>query len=308
MEFSQEFPATSWGREFVAGGLGGMAGVIAGHPLDTLRIHLQQPRGLSTPSCSAFSLIRRINATGGPLAFFKGMGAPLASVPVQNAVTFQAYAQLSRALSRGNADPPSYEKVAIAGLGAGFIQTSILTPVELVKIRLQLYSSTARTPIGPLALARSIFRTEGIQGLYRGLGITILRDAPAHAFYFTSYEYVREQLHPGCRKSGQESPLTMLTAGGIAGVASWVTLYPLDVLKSRLQAQGGPGISNKYTGILDCLKKSVQEEGFSVLWRGLGAAVVRAYVVNGAIFTAYELFLRFMPAENKAPPQLLGAQ
>lgn len=307
MEFWPEFLASNWGREFVAGGLGGMAGVIAGHPLDTLRIHLQQPVGSSSTPPSAFNLIRRINATGGPFAFFKGMGAPLASIPVQNAVTFQAYAQLSRMLSCGNeADPPSYQKVAVAGLGAGFIQTSILTPVELVKIRLQLYSSTAQTQIGPFALARSILRTEGIGGLYRGLGITILRDAPAHALYFTSYEYTRELLHPGCRQSGQESPLTMLTAGGIAGVASWVLLYPLDVLKSRLQAQGGPGIPNKYTGIADCLRKSVQEEGVRVLWRGLGAAGTRAYLVNGAIFTAYELSLRFMPKERKAPPQLLG--
>lgn len=230
-----------------------MAGVIAGHPLDTLRIHLQQPR-MGTPN-SALSLIRRINAVGGPLAFFKGMGAPLASVPFQNAVTFQTYALFSRALSVDKDVPPSYQRVSMAGFGAGFIQTSILTPVELIKIRLQLHSSTTTNVIGPLALVRSIMATEGVRGLYRGLGITILRDAPAHALYFGSYEYTREWLHPGCRKSGKESLFTMLMAGGIAGVASWISCYPLDVLKSRLQAQGAPGSSNKYAGILDCLRK-----------------------------------------------------
>ena len=141
--------------------------------------------------------------------------------------------------------------------------------------------------------------SEGIRGLYRGLGITIIRDAPAHAIYFSSYEYTREYLHPGCRKTGEESLSTMLMAGGIAGVASWVSCYPLDVLKSRLQGQGGSGIPDKYTGILDCMRKSVQEEGMSVLWRGLGTAVTRAYLVNGAIFSAYELSLRFMPSEKK---------
>ena len=83
MEFWPEFLGGSWGREFIAGGVGGMAGVMAGHPLDTLRIHLQQPHIGSTATDSAFTLIRRINAVGGPLAFFKGMGAPLASVPFQ---------------------------------------------------------------------------------------------------------------------------------------------------------------------------------------------------------------------------------
>ena len=217
----------------------------------------------------------------------------------QNAVTFQAYALFSRAFSLNGEDPPPYRSVALAGLGAGTIQTSILTPVELIKIRLQLCSSTYRSVIGPLDLAKSIFMSEGIRGLYRGLGITIVRDAPAHAIYFSSYEYTREYLHPGCRKTGEESLSTMLMAGGIAGVASWVACYPLDVLKSRLQGQGGSGIPDKYTGILDCMRKSVQEEGVSVLWRGLGTAVTRAYLVNGVIFSAYELSLRFMPSEKK---------
>ncbi|MCO5572682.1 hypothetical protein L7F22_026440, partial [Adiantum nelumboides] len=221
-----------------------------------------------------------------------------------NAITFQAYAHFLRALSGTNEDPASYGKVAMAGFGAGFIQTGILTPVELLKIRLQLSSSTTQSATGPLAMARSIVRTEGLRGLYRGLGITISRDAPAHALYFSSYEYMRERLHPGCRKSQQESPLTMLTAGGIAGVASWVSCYPLDVVKSRLQAQGAPGISNKYKGIIDCFRRSVKEEGFRVLWRGLGTAVARAYIVNGAIFTVYEFALRFM---SRAPSHLPGS-
>jgi solute carrier family 25 carnitine/acylcarnitine transporter 20/29 len=85
MEVWPEFLAGSWGREFIAGGVGGMAGVMAGHPLDTLRIHLQQPHvvGSTAISNSAFSVIRRINAVGGPLGFYKGMGAPLTSVPFQ---------------------------------------------------------------------------------------------------------------------------------------------------------------------------------------------------------------------------------
>ncbi|MCO5558021.1 hypothetical protein L7F22_011596 [Adiantum nelumboides] len=116
------------------------------------------------------------------------------------------------------------------GCSKGFIQTGILTPVELVEIRLQLSSSTTQSTTGPLAMARSIVRTEGLQGLYRGLGITILRDAPSHPIYFSSYEYMHERLHPGCRKSQQESPLTMLTARGIGGIVSWVSSYPLDVV------------------------------------------------------------------------------
>lgn len=101
---------------------------------------------------------------------------------------------------------------------------------------------------------------------------------------------MREKLHPGCRKSGQETVTTMLVAGGLAGVASWVCCYPLDVVKTRLQAQSPDSI--RYSGIVDCIRKSVRDEGHGVLWRGLGTAVARAFVVNGAIFAAYEIALR----------------
>lgn len=294
MDFWPEFLASSWGREFVAGGFGGMAGVISGYPLDTLRIRQQQHSNAG----SALNILRRVIDAEGPSALYRGMGAPLASVMFQNAMVFQIYAVLSRAFDSSvpSNDPPSYKGVALGGVGTGALQSLLLTPVELVKIRLQLRKRNN----GPVNEARSIFRNEGLRGMYRGLTITALRDAPSHGFYFWTYEYMRERLHPGCRRSGQEGLRTMLVAGGLAGVASWVCCYPLDVVKTRLQAQS-PSSSSlplKYSGIVDCFRKSVQEDGYGVLWRGLGTAVARAFVVNGAIFAAYEIALRCLFSNN----------
>lgn len=225
---------------------------------------------------------------------------------MQNAVVFQMYAILSRAFDSSvpATDPPSYKGVALGGVGTGAVQSLILTPVELIKIRLQVHQSQvhdkperAESLLGPRSVANSIFRSEGLRGIYRGLTITVLRDAPAHGVYFWTYEYMREQLHPGCRKSGQETFRTMLVAGGLAGVASWICCYPLDVVKTRLQAQL-PSSPVQYNGIVDCFSKSVRREGYGVLFRGLGTAVGRAFVVNGAVFTAYESALRFLSNNN----------
>ncbi|KAG2729090.1 hypothetical protein I3843_01G229700 [Carya illinoinensis] len=294
MELEPEFLASSWGREFVAGGFGGIAGIVSGFPLDTLRIRQQQSN-----AGSAFSILRNVMATEGPAALYRGMGAPLASVTLQNAMVFQIYAVLSRAFdsSLSAKDPPSYKGVALGGFFTGALQSLLLTPVELVKIRLQLQNNVyaklhqADSHEGPMSVIKSIFKTEGLRGMYRGLTITVMRDAPAHCLYFWTYEYMREQLHPGCRKSSQESLQTMMVAGGLAGVASWVCCYPLDVVKTRLQAQSQSSLP-KYTGIVDCFRKSVKEEGHRVLWRGLGTAVARAFMVNGAVFSAYEISLR----------------
>ncbi|KAI4325289.1 hypothetical protein MLD38_030701 [Melastoma candidum] len=297
MDFWPEFLTNSGGREFIAGGVGGIAGIVSGYPLDTLRTRLQ-----SSGSGSAVSVLRKIVRDEGSAALFRGMGAPLAAVTFQNAMVFQVYASLSRALDTSNSSqgPPSYAGVALGGVGAGALQSFVISPVELLKVRLQLQtcgSSADRLHQnhhhhkGPLRVARTIFHREGIRGLYRGLSITMLRDSPSHGVYFFTYEYTREQLHPNCRANGDESLRTMLLSGGLAGVISWIFCYPLDVVKTRLQAQSE--ISGfKYNGIVDCLRKSIRDDGYGVLWHGMGAAVTRAFVVNGAIFSAYEIALR----------------
>lgn len=300
MDFWPAFLASSWGKEFVAGGFGGMAGVISGYPLDTIRIRQQHSN-----TGSAFSILRSTVAAEGPSALYRGMGAPLASVAFQNAMVFQCYAVLSRAFdsSVSTKDPPSYKGVALGGVGTGALNSLILAPVELVKIRLQLQTKKCVDPQlegchrGPISVAKSICKTEGLRGIFRGLTITALRDAPAHGVYFWTYEFMREQLHPGCRKSSEESINTMLIAGGLAGVNSWVCCYPLDVLKTRLQAQS-PSTGLKYSGIVDCFRKSVKNDGYNVLWRGLRTAVARAFVVNGSVFAAYEISLRCLFSNN----------
>lgn len=84
MEFWPEFLAGTSGREFIAGGVGGIAGVIAGHPLDTLRIRLQQPRtNPSVAPIKATALLRQIVAKEGALALFKGMSSPVATIAFQ---------------------------------------------------------------------------------------------------------------------------------------------------------------------------------------------------------------------------------
>lgn len=205
-------------------------------------------------------------------------------------MVFQIYAVLSRAVDKPSSaeEPPSLRGVAVGGMGTGAVGSLMLTPVELVKIRLQ--AEGKRAAAGPVSLAKSILRKEGLRGMFRGLTITLLRDAPAHGVYFWTYEYVREALHPGCRRSGDESLRTMLVSGGLAGVASWGCCYPLDVVKTRLQADR----RGAYLGIVDCFRKSVQRDGYAVLSRGLGTALSRAFLVNGAIFSAYEISLRFI--------------
>ncbi|CAJ2661254.1 unnamed protein product [Trifolium pratense] len=292
MEFWREYVVkNNVGREFVAGGFGGTAGIITSYPFDTLRV-MQQQSG----NASAIGILKNLLAKDGPTALYRGMAVPLASVGFQNAMIFQSYTIFTRICSPSNSSngPPSLTNVALGGLGAGALQSILICPVELVKIRMQLQKNidyfSKNKRITPMNLAKSIWKNEGIRGIYRGFGITVLRDAPAHAFYFGTYEYLREKLHPGCRENCQESVSTMFIAGGLAGISSWIFNYPTDVIKTRLQAQTSS--SMKYKGILDCTLKIIKEEGSIVLWRGLGATIAKAFVMSSAIFPVYQIALR----------------
>ncbi|KAL2462684.1 Mitochondrial arginine transporter BAC2 [Forsythia ovata] len=304
MDTWANFLTSSWGKEFVAGAFGGTAGVVAGYPLVTLRIRQQQ----HASNCSAISILRGVFASEGSFALYRGMAAPLASVAFQNAIAFKTYAILSQAFDTNfqTNNHPSYTGAALGGIGTGVIQSILISPVELVKIRLQLQSNNTHEKNkqsgnykGSADIAGSIIRTEGWRGIYRGFTITVLRDAPSYGIYFWTYEFMRENLHKGCRKTGQESFRTMLTAGGLAGVASWICCYPLDVIKTRIQAQSYSS-QPKSMGIGECFRRSVKEEGYSFLWRGLGTTVARAFIVNGVIFTAYETALRCLVNDNKS--------
>lgn len=57
-----------------------------------------------------------------------------------------------------------------------------------------------------------------------------------------------------------------LVAGAIAGVSEIITMYPLDVVKTRFQIQVG---NSEYTSIVDCFRKMIKNEGFGSLYRGI---------------------------------------
>lgn len=241
----------------------GCAGIIAGHPLDTLKVHMQSGRG-SARECTKALL------KGGTIsAMYRGVWAPLGGIAGVNAIVFGAYGNTRRALP----NPDSLKTHAIAGGASGLLQSFACAPVELVKTRQQLAKPGDRMPTGAWSGARYILRSGGFKALFRGLGVTMLRDGPAFAIYFSSYEAMTR---------GDTSVVKVFAAGGLAGALSWVLLYPIDVVKSRVQGD----VIGKYTGAWDCFTKSLRSEGWACMRRGLGAVTLRAFISNGACFTA----------------------
>ncbi len=78
----------------------------------------------------------------------------------------------------------------LAGSLAGVVASSVLTPLEVVKTRLQASGAT-RMRLDKILV--NIMKTEGIRGLWRGVGINVLGVAPARAVHFSAYNYFKTQ-------------------------------------------------------------------------------------------------------------------
>lgn len=79
-------------------------------------------------------------------------------------------------------------------------------------------------------------------------------------------------------------------------MCAWSVGTPMDVIKARLQTDGVG--KTRYRGFIHCITESVRTEGTGVLFKGLALNCVRAFPVNMAVFTMYELILRFLRTKS----------
>ncbi|XP_048450439.1 mitochondrial carnitine/acylcarnitine carrier protein-like, partial [Rhincodon typus] len=144
---------------------------------------------------------------------------------------------------------------------------------------------------GPSDCVKQLYKRSGLAGIYKGTGLTLLRDIPANGVYFLSYEWLKEILTPQGESVAKLSTPRILLAGGMAGIFNWMVAIPADVIKSRFQTAP----DTKYpSGFRDVLRELIREEGFTSLYKGFTAVMLRAFPANAACFLGFELGMRFI--------------
>ncbi|KAJ2830559.1 hypothetical protein IWW50_000214 [Coemansia erecta] len=207
----------------------------------------------------------------GVLGLYKGMASPLVGIAAVNSLLFWAYSY-AKTLQTGSADiTPTLGQVAIAGAGAGIVNSVLASPVELLKVRLQVQYSTgegAKVFRGPVPLARHLVQQFGARGIAWGFWATVAREIPAYAAFYTGFEFTKRRfadlLTDG--DASKLSPLPLMLSGSVGGVSYWVASYPLDVIKSRVQNSKAPPRGVGY--IAKTARVIVAEQGVKGLFRG----------------------------------------
>lgn len=175
----------------------------------------------------------------------------------------------------------------MAGFCGGFFSSLVLCPTEMIKCKLQAFNERGIKRVSAMSLTSQIVKTEGFKGLFRGLTTTFGREMPGY-FAFFSVIAETKNLFREHTNFHEDHFLVSFIAGGNGGVALWLTIFPFDLIKSRIQ------IEDSKLGFVKMFAKIVKEEGPANLYRGLMPTLVRTWPATAALLFTYDKVKSFM--------------
>ncbi|XP_010794459.1 solute carrier family 25 member 45 isoform X3 [Notothenia coriiceps] len=150
------------------------------------------------------------------------MAFPVMTTGINNSIVFGSYSNAldyltqSQRSDRNQGKEPSAAHVLAAGCFSGFVQVFVCAPIDLVKVRLQGQTTTARYR-GPVHCVATILKEEGPRGLFRGGMALAMRDIPCYGLYFLPYEVTRKALTESGKEPGGCQRYICNTDGGRRG-------------------------------------------------------------------------------------------
>ncbi|KMZ61978.1 Mitochondrial carrier protein [Zostera marina] len=301
----------------------GVSGAL--YPMVVLKTRLQVSQSPESSISTAMSILRREGFRG----FYRGFGTSLTGTIPARALYMTALevtkSSVGTATIRLGVPEPAAATIAnaAAGLSAAMAAQIVWTPIDVVSQRLMVQGDRRgggklERYSGGVDALRKILRSDGLRGLYRGFGMSILTYAPSNAVWWASYSVSQRFIWGGvgyylCRKvegksSNTSNSLTpdhktvMVVQGvsaAMAGGMSALITMPLDTIKTRLQvlnSEGGGGGDNgrckSQLTIAQTVKNLVKEGGWSACYRGLGPRWASMSMSATTMITTYEFLKR----------------
>ncbi|CAH3190910.1 unnamed protein product [Porites evermanni] len=308
----------------LAGGIGGTVGATLTCPLEVVKTRLQSsvptfrhvlcptatgsgvwtiPVAISpTRPVGILSCLRHIIQTEGVVALFKGLGPTLVGVAPSRAMYFMVYANAKHALNNSGVVLRDSKLVHIgSALSAGFITSTLSSPLWVVKTRLQLDNkNTTRGQI--TKLIHSIWKTDGLKGFYRGLTATYFGTSET-VIHFVIYEHIKAKLqrhHFKVRGTSEKNIIDffqyMMAAATSKCIAS-MAAYPHEVIRTRLRQKELDG-KRRYHSFFQAFRKIFREEGRAGLYGGLGTHLLRQVPNTAIIFLTYEAVVHCLSKDD----------
>lgn len=274
-------------KYFIAGGIAGAASRTATAPLDRLKVILQ----VQTTNAHIVPAIKKIWKEGSFLGFFRGNGINVVKVAPESAIKFYVYEMLKSVIGdfkgEDKGDIGATGRLLAGGTAGAVAQTAIY-PLDLVKTRLQTYACEGGKAPKLTKLTKDIWVQEGPRAFYKGLLPSLLGMIPYAGIDLAAYETLKDMsktyiLHD----SGEPGPLIQLGCGTISGALGATCVYPLQVIRTRMQAQQSNS-TDAYKGMSDVFWRTIQNEGYRGFYKGLFPNLLKVVPAASITYLVYE--------------------
>ncbi|KAG6336941.1 hypothetical protein ID866_2135 [Astraeus odoratus] len=151
---------------------------------------------------------------------------------------------------------------------------------------------------GFLDAARHVWRVEGIRGLWKGVGTSLLIGVPASTMYMLTYDHLFHNVFPALVQSPNLAPLI---AGITARTAITTLLSPLELVRTNLQSTPkSPDQPHTLPSVMRSIRTVVRKQGILFLWRGLGPTLWRDVPFSGIYWAGYEGWKRYFESRGQS--------
>jgi len=260
-----------------------------------------------TAGASMMEVATYIYHTGGIPGFFAGVQTSMMGQALIKAVVFAVNAAVLQYAQEHHlfGDSTAYQLLSAAAM-AGFVTSFLAAPVDRIKVLMQCSDHECYHG-NEKECANAVLKQEGLKGfLTRGLGCTMIREIPAYSLYFGVYGGLQAYCSDWTAILGPT--LSPALYGAAAGMACWLPIYPIDVIRTvALNTEGDDKDSADDEANTTTTNKSPWEiavdlyesAGWEAFYDGLGARLLRQAVNHAVTFSVYEVLLKVALFEQK---------
>eukprot|EP00794_Sanderia_malayensis_P009185 gene9185-10159_t len=260
-------------KSFIAGSFSGACSCLLFQPLDLVKTRIQSAAvyGNNGMISTISTVVRADSVTG----LWRGV-TPTISKTVPGVGLYFCSLHSIRHIIFKNSEPKAWQNMVL-GFSARTVAGISLLPVAVVKTRYESGQFNYRSVSGALV---SIWRSEGLRGLFSGCAATVARDAPFSGLYLMFYNKAKDTAK---KFSPELNPNLHFLCGMSAGILASAITQPADVIKTQLQLY-----PYRYKSTLHCVFVVFEKNGMQGLFRGMLPRCMRRTLMAAMSWTVFE--------------------
>jgi len=264
-------------KSFLAGSFSGTCSTILFQPLDLVKTRLQSPLALGNKSGGMMTVALNVVKNERVLGLWKGVAPSLTRTVPSIGVYFSCLHYMRS--NFGSSDPGPLESIFM-GVSARSVAGLSMLPFTVVKTRFESGQFQYRGVIQALV---SIYKGEGLKGLFSGTSATLLRDAPFSGLYLMFYTQTKKAVKNCNMFLDPNLPAIHFACGVVAGCLASMVTQPADVVKTQMQIN-----PQRFGSVRVTVLHILQLDGPVGFLRGIVPRTMRRTLMAAMAWTVYE--------------------